>query len=109
MTIETQIFHDFHPWLGLEFTGELASETPAFITAQGQRQPLLAIDYGGGRPWWVQNNGWDADAKRHLRELHGTMGSFEIEIGSQRLWSRTWPPASSARKFRDTLRDFKKI
>ena len=106
MTIETQIFKDFHPWLGLRIHGELASETPAFITAHGQRQPLLAIDYAGGHRWWVQNNGWDADAKRHLSELHRTMGTFEIEIGRQRLLVENVATGLDRAQIQEYLRDF---
>lgn len=85
LRMETQIFHDFHPWLGLRLTGRLAGSTPAFVDAQGQKHPMLALDDGDGGVWWVQNDGWDAIGQRHLSELHRTMGRFEVVIDSQRL------------------------
>lgn len=85
MSVELQIFHDLHPWLGLQLHGDLAHETPAFVTAEGERRPMLSVVDEAGEIWWVQNDGWDPLKKRHLSELHRTMGRFEIAIGLQSL------------------------
>lgn len=80
LTIETQIFHDMHPWVGLRLSKAQAASHPAFIDAEGTRQPMLAIYDGDGRGWWVQNDGWDTKNKRHLSELHRTAGQFDIDF-----------------------------
>jgi hypothetical protein len=106
LTIETQIFHDMHPWLGLRLSGALAHAKPAFITAQGERHPMLAVDGSDGGVWWVQNDGWDAERKRHFSELHRTMGRFEIAIDSQRLLVENVATGLGRAQIEEYLRDF---
>ncbi|GAV35502.1 hypothetical protein ROTAS13_03178 [Roseomonas sp. TAS13] len=106
MTVETQIFHDMHPWLGLRLSGILACETPVFISAQGERHPMLAVDDGHGGVWWVQNGEWDAETKRHLSELHRTMGRFEIAIGNHRLIVENVATGVGRAQLEEYLRDF---
>jgi len=107
LRLETQIFHDFHPWLGLRLSGQLASSTPAFIDAQGQQRSMLAVDDGAGCVWWVQNDGWDAVRQRHLSELHRTMGRFEVRIDSQRLLIENLTTDLGRAQLDEYLQDFK--
>ena len=108
LRVETQIFHDFHPWLGLRLTGQLTQSTPAFINAQGQQQPMLALADGAGGTWWVQNDGWDAGRQRHLSELHRTMGRFEVSIASQRLLIENVETGLGRAQLDEYLQDFKR-
>lgn len=82
---ETQVFHDFCPWVGLRLDGDLAGIEPAFEGANGSLSPMLRIEDGRGGHWWVQNSGWDPVGKRHLSELHRSMGQFTLVLGSRRL------------------------
>lgn len=34
LRLETHIFHDFHPWLGLRLSGRLRQSVPVFVDAQ---------------------------------------------------------------------------
>lgn len=108
LRVETQIFHDFHPWLGLRLTGRLARSTPAFIDAQGQQRPMLAVGDGAGGSWWVQDDGWDAGGQRHLSELHRTMGRFEVSIDSQRLLIENMATGLGRAQLDEYLQDFKR-
>ena len=82
---ETQMFRDFHPWVGLSFSGQAIDAVPHLISSDGQRQPWLKIRSPEGREWWVQDNGWDQERKTHLSELHRSFGQFELHIGAERL------------------------
>ena len=64
LTVESLIFHDFHPWLGLRLSGRLSSDKPAFVDAQGKRHSMLAVTDDDGSSWWVQDDGWDAVQQR---------------------------------------------
>jgi hypothetical protein len=107
LRLETQIFHDFHPWLGLRLSGRLDQSTPAFIDAQGQGHPMLAVDDGAGGAWWVQDDGWDADQHRHLSELHRTMGRFEVRIDDHRLLIENLATGLGQTQLDEYLQDFK--
>jgi hypothetical protein len=85
LRVETHIFHDFHPWLGLRLSGRLSESAPVFVGARGEEHAMLAVDDGAGGVWWVQDDGWDAVKGRHLSELHRTMGRFEVRIADHRL------------------------
>nr|WP_303682939.1 hypothetical protein [Brevundimonas naejangsanensis] len=106
MSVELQIFHDLHPWLGLQLHGDLAHETPAFVTAAGERRPMLSVVDEAGEIWWVQNDGWDPVKKRHLSELHRTMGRFEIAIGPQSLLIENIASGLSRSHLEEYLSDF---
>ena len=67
---------------------------------------MLAVSDGHGGVWWVQNDGWDAEGKRHLSELHRTMGRFEIAIGSQRLFVENTATGLRRTQVEEYLRDF---
>jgi hypothetical protein len=82
---ETQVFHNLCPWVGLRLEGELTAFQPAFEGADGVPTPMLRLEDGRGGHWWVQNDGWDPVGKRHLSELHRTMGQFSIVLGPHRL------------------------
>ena len=82
---ETQVFHDFHPWVGLRLSDELENIQPAFIGTDGIQTPMLRLDGVNGEHWWVQNDGWDSRKKRHLSELHRSIGQFSIVMGSCKL------------------------
>lgn len=86
MVVETVMFNDVRPWLGLRLTGEIARERPAFVMADGEQRPMLAIGGEQGGTWWVQDDGWDAERRRHLSELHRSPGRFEVRIGSRSLF-----------------------
>jgi len=107
MTVETQIFNDFHPWLGLRLNGVLADATPMFINAQGAQCPMLSVHDGQGSVWWVQDDGWDAARQRHLSELHRTMGRFEILVGGQSLFVENVATDLSRTQIEEYLQDFK--
>ncbi len=82
---ETQMFRDFHPWVGLSFSGQAVDAVPHLVGSDGERQPWLMIRDPEGREWWVQDNGWDQERKTHLSELHRSFGQFELHIGAERL------------------------
>lgn len=82
---ETQVFHGLCPWVGLHLEGSLAHVQPTFEGTDGLREPMLQIIDGQGRHWWVQEHGWDVAGKRHLSELHRSMGQFTIWLAGQRL------------------------
>lgn len=80
--VETAIFNDFHPWLGLRLGKEFGEASPCFVTPSGQRTPLLRVaDPQDGGWWWLQNDGWDGAGKRHLSELQRSAGVYRIRIG----------------------------
>lgn len=89
LSVESAIFNDFHPWLGIRLapTSEdavhaLKELVPVFVTASGQETPMLQIaDQLGGGHWWLQHDGWDHSSKRHLSELHRSAGVYEFRIG----------------------------
>lgn len=82
LVVETAIFNDFHPWLGLRFGKEFGEASPCFVTPSGKRTPLLRIaDPQDGGWWWLQDDGWDGVGKRHLSELHRSAGVYCIQIG----------------------------
>lgn len=85
MMAETLVFHDLCPWVGLRLEGNLSTVQPAFERADGGLAPMLRLDDGRGGHWWVQNDGWDPDGKRHLSELHRSIGQFTIVMGTHRL------------------------
>ena len=72
---ETQVFHGLCPWVGLHLEGHLAHVQPTFEEPDGRQVPLLRILDSQERHWWVREHGWDATGKRHLSELHRSMGS----------------------------------
>lgn len=108
LRVETQIFHDFHPWLGLRLSGRLAHSSPVFIDAHGQQRPMLAVNDGAGGSWWVQDDGWDAGRSRHLSELHRTLGRFEVSIDSQRLLIENLATGLGQAQLNEYLQDFKR-
>lgn len=107
LQVETLIFHDFHPWLGLRLSGRLSLSKPAFVDAQGTRHPMLAVEDHAGNIWWVQDDGWDADRKRHFSELHRTMGRFEVHIGDERLLIDNQATGLGQAQIDEYLQDFK--
>ncbi len=107
LRIETQIFHDFHPWLGLRLSGQLRQSSPVFVDAQGQEHPMLAVDDGAGGTWWVQDDGWDARQQKHLSELHRTMGRFDVRIDDHRLLIENLASGLGLVQLEEYLQDFK--
>lgn len=82
LSVETTVFNDFHPWLGMRL--ELASDdtVPVFVSASGEETPMLRIaDQQSGGHWWLQHSGWDPLNKRHLSELHRSAGAYLIRLG----------------------------
>lgn len=108
LRIETQIFHDFHPWLGLRLSGRLDGCMPVFVDAQGQERLMLRVDDGVGGAWWVQDDGWDAGQQRHLSELHRTMGRFEVRIDDKRLLIENMATGLGQAQLDEYLQDFKR-
>lgn len=106
LVAETQVFHDLCPWVGLRLEGELAGVQPAFERADGSLTPMLQLDDGKGGHWWVQNDGWDAVGKRHLSELHRSMGQFTVVMGTRRLLVKNVVDQLSRVEVEDYLRDF---
>lgn len=107
LKLETQIFHDFHPWLGLRLSGRLRHKSPVFVDSQGQEQPMLAVDDGAGDIWWVKNDGWDARKNKHLSELHRTMGRFDVRIGEHCLLIDNLATGLGQAQLEEYLQDFK--
>jgi hypothetical protein len=106
LTVETQLFHDVHPWLGLRVDGALAGETPAFVTAWGERRPMLRVADGDGSAWWVHESGWDAERVRHFSELHRTIGRFEFAIGNRSLFVENVASGAGRAQLEEYLKDF---
>jgi hypothetical protein len=107
LTVESLIFHDFHPWLGLRLSGRLSSEKPAFVDAQGKRHSMLAVTDDDGNSWWVQDDGWDEIQQRQISELHRTMGRFEIHVGDERLLIENQATDIGRAEVDEYLQDFK--
>ena len=107
LRVETQIFHDFHPWIGLRLSGRLQRSAPVSVDAQGRERPMLAVNDGTGGPWWIQDDGWDAVQQRHLSELHRTMGRFEVRIDDQRLLIENMASGLGQAQLDEYLQDFK--
>lgn len=103
---ETQVFHGLCPWVGLHLEGDLAHTQPTFEGPDGRRTPMLRIIDSQGRHWWVQEHGWDATGKRHLSELHRSMGQFTIWLGEQRLQLNNVVDELDRTSVEDYLRDF---
>lgn len=82
---ETQVFQGLCPWVGLRLKGELSDVQPAFEDLHGNLKPMLRIEDGRDGHWWVQDDGWDQEGKRHLSEMHRSMGQFTVAIGTYRL------------------------
>lgn len=106
LVAETQVFHELSPWVGLRLEGELNGVEPAFEGADGRLAPMLRIEDGQGGHWWVQNDGWDSQGKRHLSELHRGMGQFTIVMGQRRLLLNNVVDELSRVTIEDYLRDF---
>ncbi|WP_161893014.1 hypothetical protein [Pseudomonas juntendi] len=80
--VESTIFNDFHPWLGIRLRPVGEEIVPVFVTALGQETPMLRVsDPQGGGIWWLQNDGWDHSGKRHFSELQRSPGTYNIRIG----------------------------
>lgn len=84
MHLETEIFRDFAPWLGLRLSGDLARIEPATITAQDDRVPWMAVNDEHGDTWWIPSTGWNKQSARHMSEMHRSFGSFAVELGPRR-------------------------
>lgn len=103
---ETQVFHGLCPWVGLHLEGDLAHAQPTFEGPDGGQEPMLRILDSQGRHWWVQEHGWDATGRRHLSELHRSMGQFTIWLGGQRLQLNNVVDQLDRTSVEDYLRDF---
>ena len=80
--VESVIFNDFQPWLGIRVGPGFEEVMPVFVTALGQETPMLQVaDPRGGGFWWLRNDGWDHAGKRHLSELQRSAGVYNIRIG----------------------------
>lgn len=84
MHLETEIFRDFAPWLGLRLSGDLARVEPATITAQNDSVPWMAVIDDHGDTWWIPSTGWNRQSGRHMSEMHRSFGSFAVELGPRR-------------------------
>lgn len=84
MHLETEIFRDFAPWLGLRLSDDLAKIEPATITAQDDRMPWMAVADEHGDKWWIPSTGWNKQSGRHMSEMHRSFGSFVVELGPRR-------------------------
>ncbi len=103
---ETQVFHGLCPWVGLHLEGSLAHTQPTFEGTDGRHEPMLRISDSQSRHWWVQEHGWDDTRKRHLSELHRSMGQFTIWLGGQRLQLNNVVDELDRTSVEDYLRDF---
>lgn len=103
---ETQVFHGLCPWVGLHLEGDLAHMQPTFEGPEGRQTSMLRIIDSQGKHWWVQEHGWDAAGKRHLSELHRSMGQFTIWLGGQRLQLNNVVDELDRTSVEDYLRDF---
>ncbi|UCO96388.1 hypothetical protein LF844_17085 [Metapseudomonas lalkuanensis] len=80
--VESTIFNDFHPWLGIRLEPWGEEVVPVFVTVLGRETPMLRVaDPRGGGFWWLQNDGWDHSGKRHFSELQRSPGTYNIRIG----------------------------
>ena len=106
-TAETEVFNGLCPWVGLRLQGELSNVQPAFEDPEGNLKPMLRIEDGhDGGHWWVQNDGWYPEGKRHLSELHRSMGQFTVVIGLHRLVLNNVVDGLSRADVEDYLRSF---
>ena len=81
--VESTIFNDFHPWLGIRLGLGDEEIVPTFVTVLGHETPMLRVaDPRDGGLWWLQNDGWDHSGKRHFSELQRSPGTYNIRIGS---------------------------
>lgn len=103
---ETQVFNGLCPWVGLHPEGDLAHAQPTFQGPDGVQQPMLRIIDSQGRDWWVQEHGWDATGKRHLSELHRSIGQFTVWLGGQRLQLNNIVDELDRTSVEDYLHDF---
>lgn len=91
VAVESAIFNDFYPWLGICLSENFYEAKPVWISASGQKIPMLrVVDPKNGEDWWVQNNGWDSINKRHWSELQRSAGEYRIEISGFLLWIKNW-------------------
>ena len=104
---ETQIFRDFHPWVGLHFNDPDNDVTPYLVGPEGQTLPWLRIIGSDGRGWWVQDNGWDGERNAHLSEMHRSFGRFELRLGSVRLFLSNVELDLNRTEAEDYLADFR--
>lgn len=82
VVVESTIFNDFHPWLGIRLGSRFDSQVPTFVTASGQETPMMRVlDPLGRGYWWLRNDGWDYAGKRHLSELQRSPGTYNIQVG----------------------------
>jgi len=106
MCAETEIFHDLYPTLGVRLSTSLAGCEPVFVTADQERLPMQPVPDSDGQTWWVEAGPWDQRGKRHLCELHRTVGEFEIEIGDERLLLNNIAAGLGRAGIEDFLQDF---
>lgn len=104
---ETQIFRDFHPWVGLRFTPPDAEVPPHIVDTRGKTRPWLRILDSEGRGWWIQDDGWDPERHVHLSELHRSFGRFEIQVGSAQLFLTNIALELGCAEAEDYLADFR--
>ena len=104
---ETQIFRDFHPWVGLHFSDSEAEVTPYLVGPNGQNLPWIRIMDNDGRGWWVQNNGWEPERNAHLSEMHRSFGRFELRLGSVKLFLSNVALDLNRAEAEDYLADFR--
>lgn len=82
LSVESTVFNDFHPWLGIRLGLALDGAVPVFVSASGEETTMLRIvDQQGSGHWWLQHNGWDSLKKRHLSELHRSAGVYVVRLG----------------------------
>ena len=106
LVAETQVFHDLCPWVGLRLSDNLVDIEPAFEAADGSLNPMLQLEDGTGTRWWVQNDGWDSSSKRHLSEMHRSMGQFTVALGPYRLKLNNIVDRLGRVEVEEYLRDF---
>lgn len=82
LSVESTIFNDFHPWLGIRLEPELGNAVPVFVTSSGSEIPMTRIaDRKDGGHWWLQDDGWDPLKGRHFSELQRSAGAYNIRLG----------------------------
>ncbi|SFL97278.1 hypothetical protein SAMN04488042_102344 [Shimia aestuarii] len=106
MRAETEIFHDLYPVLGMRLDDSLAEHTPVFVTAGDDNVSMQPVTDTEGHTWWVEAGPWHERSKRHLCELHRTIGKFEIQVGDQRLILNNVAAGLGRVELEDFLRDF---
>ena len=104
---ETQVFRDFHPWVGLHFGDPGTEVVPNLVGPDGRTLPWLRINDADGRGWWVQDNGWDPDRHAHLCEMHRSFGRFELRLGSAQLFLSNIALDLGRAEAEDYLSDFR--